>query len=75
MTSPILLLLFSYLKGNCIIVLESNFTMEELKTKIRETIPKIPEERLIQTMQDFPNRLQECLQRDKTRLQDMIFKK
>lgn len=65
--------LWGHLKSK--VFLSRPATTEELKARIREAISEIPVVMLRQTMDNVTKRLQECLRRKGTHLQDVIFKK
>ena len=66
------LFLWSYLKSK--IYVRKPRTVDDLKVSIREEIATVPQEMLVNVMQNFEERLRTCVRQEGCHLSDIIFR-
>ena len=65
--------LWSYLKSK--VYVRKRHTFDDLKVSIREEIATVPQEMLVNVMQNFEERLRTCVRQKGRHLSDIIFRK
>jgi hypothetical protein len=65
--------LWGYLKSK--VYVRKPRTVDDLKFSIREEIATVPQEMLVNVMQNFEDRLQTCVRQEVRHLSDIIFRK
>ena len=66
------LFLWGYLKSK--VYVRKPRTVDDLKVSIREEIANVPQEMLVNVMQNFEERLRTCLRQEGRHLSDIIFR-
>ena len=64
--------LWGYLKSK--VYVRKPRTVNDLKVSIRKEIATVPQEMLVNVMQNFEERLQTCVQQEGCHLSDIIFR-
>ena len=64
--------LWGYLKS--IVYVRKPRTVDDLKVSIREEIASVPQEMLVNVMQNFEERLRTCVRQEGRHLSDIIFR-
>ena len=64
--------LWSYLKSK--VYVRKPRTVDDLKVSIREEIATVPQEMLVNVMQNFEERLRPCVRQEARHLSDIIFR-
>ena len=63
--------LWSYLKSK--VYVRKPLTVDDLKVSIREEIATVPQEMLVNVMQNFKERLRTCVRQEGRHISDIIF--
>jgi len=64
--------LWGYLKSN--VYVRKPRTVDDLKVSIREEITTVPQEMLVNVMQNFEERLRTCVRQEGRHISDIIFR-
>ena len=64
--------LWGYLKSK--VYVQKPPTVDDLKVSIHEEIPTVPQEMVVNVMQNFEERLQTCVRQERRHLSDIIFR-
>ena len=64
--------LWGYLKSN--VYVRKPRTVDDLKVSIREEIATVPQEMLVNVMQNFEERLRTCVRQEGRHLSDIVFR-